>query len=714
MCQILFAEAAFLDLECASSLAPQLAGELKELWLKSGAFKVMVFQLEYVTAYCMLATVDVAWLVTIVCQAEQTDALQTRCPGVALLAGLPYQPFVVRAIAAQHPRLREQASQVWRQATSADRLLPTLRKYWLALPNLGRHPAAVDEGFRQGHCIWVSSLMMTGFREALAAGEALVEAWSTLIADKLDSYAPIMRICLPDNRPQGAECLAGLFQMVAEPCSPSILDALDRCYGPDQPRCPELLTAFWEVVMHTASWLPDPQEPPPNVVSLSGKQVESASGMQPILLYYAVSSLYGLMHKASITMPKPGANAFGKLMRNMFYAPTLKFLMHQQAPSRFMEALARSTARWDGIFAKYEIDKDAISPLAGKLFACMAGQLDSTTSPAAILSLLATLRKVVLVSGDSGFGGLFIAPLARFSILALCPLLPWFSSAPKTQLDRSSDARRQSQPGWYDVNHYTSTWLLPMVLDKLSKARGTELILPCIGEALRVVHRLAATAQLTDAVAPPIVTACAGLLDNMTSQAALDTGEVQRYVASMPEIINAVVGVQPSRARLCAVVQSGLLARLCQLACSWWADEGRRQLFEELSKALLPTVATLLPHGTTGHHLRAVAQPFQAARTNNRNELHDQACKSMVALHLAIFAFNCGPLPYVERARMAALGPGCHNPACQNLQGVCEAELRTKKCSGCNKARYCSAACQKTAWKLHKHVCKTLAKHSGA
>ncbi|KAK9809145.1 hypothetical protein WJX72_010147 [[Myrmecia] bisecta] len=62
----------------------------------------------------------------------------------------------------------------------------------------------------------------------------------------------------------------------------------------------------------------------------------------------------------------------------------------------------------------------------------------------------------------------------------------------------------------------------------------------------------------------------------------------------------------------------------------------------------------------------------------------------------------------LERSRTAALGPGCSNPACQNLEGVTEAELHTRKCSGCVRARYCSAACQKAAWKVHKRVCSTL------
>ncbi|KAK9810209.1 hypothetical protein WJX72_006689 [[Myrmecia] bisecta] len=63
----------------------------------------------------------------------------------------------------------------------------------------------------------------------------------------------------------------------------------------------------------------------------------------------------------------------------------------------------------------------------------------------------------------------------------------------------------------------------------------------------------------------------------------------------------------------------------------------------------------------------------------------------------------------LELARMAALGPGCHNPGCKNMAGATEAELPIRKCSGCKKAHYCSAACQKAAWKVHKRVCKAQA-----
>lgn len=52
----------------------------------------------------------------------------------------------------------------------------------------------------------------------------------------------------------------------------------------------------------------------------------------------------------------------------------------------------------------------------------------------------------------------------------------------------------------------------------------------------------------------------------------------------------------------------------------------------------------------------------------------------------------------------------CSNPVCRNLEGVGdEAGQQGSLCAACRKARYCSKACQKQHWKLHKQVCKTMA-----
>lgn len=67
------------------------------------------------------------------------------------------------------------------------------------------------------------------------------------------------------------------------------------------------------------------------------------------------------------------------------------------------------------------------------------------------------------------------------------------------------------------------------------------------------------------------------------------------------------------------------------------------------------------------------------------------------------------PLP----ARSAV---GCWNPACTNVAGPSELLLKTKKCSKCDLARYCSAACQKQARTREGHrglCCAELAALAG-
>jgi hypothetical protein len=64
-----------------------------------------------------------------------------------------------------------------------------------------------------------------------------------------------------------------------------------------------------------------------------------------------------------------------------------------------------------------------------------------------------------------------------------------------------------------------------------------------------------------------------------------------------------------------------------------------------------------------------------------------------------------------------AISHVCNNPACGNMAGPSEAQLvggRSCICAGCRTARYCGIACQRTAWRQHKPVCKALAAAAAA
>ena len=43
---------------------------------------------------------------------------------------------------------------------------------------------------------------------------------------------------------------------------------------------------------------------------------------------------------------------------------------------------------------------------------------------------------------------------------------------------------------------------------------------------------------------------------------------------------------------------------------------------------------------------------------------------------------------------------------CKNLSGVSEAQMEVHLCAACKRAKFCSLACQKASWKMHKPACK--------
>ena len=50
----------------------------------------------------------------------------------------------------------------------------------------------------------------------------------------------------------------------------------------------------------------------------------------------------------------------------------------------------------------------------------------------------------------------------------------------------------------------------------------------------------------------------------------------------------------------------------------------------------------------------------------------------------------------------------CANPGCLNLRGCSEGRLRSRRCSGCGVARYCSRECQAEDFASHGEVCQQL------
>ena len=68
----------------------------------------------------------------------------------------------------------------------------------------------------------------------------------------------------------------------------------------------------------------------------------------------------------------------------------------------------------------------------------------------------------------------------------------------------------------------------------------------------------------------------------------------------------------------------------------------------------------------------------------------------------------------LEARRLSGPIFGCSNAGCSNFEGNDELELAQacQLCSGCLVARYCSVACQRAAWDVHRAFCKAARAHT--
>ncbi len=68
----------------------------------------------------------------------------------------------------------------------------------------------------------------------------------------------------------------------------------------------------------------------------------------------------------------------------------------------------------------------------------------------------------------------------------------------------------------------------------------------------------------------------------------------------------------------------------------------------------------------------------------------------------------------LEARRLGGPTFGCCHAGCSNFEGESELVLAwtcCKLCSGCLAARYCSTACQRAAWDVHRAFCKAARAH---
>ena len=61
----------------------------------------------------------------------------------------------------------------------------------------------------------------------------------------------------------------------------------------------------------------------------------------------------------------------------------------------------------------------------------------------------------------------------------------------------------------------------------------------------------------------------------------------------------------------------------------------------------------------------------------------------------------------LEELRMTLPSVGCAYPRCRNMATPAEDTLGTLLCAKCGVIQYCSTACQKAHWPVHKAACQS-------
>ncbi len=116
----------------------------------------------------------------------------------------------------------------------------------------------------------------------------------------------------------------------------------------------------------------------------------------------------------------------------------------------------------------------------------------------------------------------------------------------------------------------------------------------------------------------------------------------------------------------------------------------------------------------------AEVAPHLAAEAQPEASLEALRLRTPTLRPVGCWSRGCAPLTPTVLPRMQHCRSGacCRRCPAFSTRGACAGaatcparrrHLRTLLCSGCNAARYCSAACQKAAWRAgHKGACQRL------
>ncbi|KAK9818189.1 hypothetical protein WJX72_008477 [[Myrmecia] bisecta] len=643
-------------------------------------------------------------------------------------------------LAFRHTKLHSADRQLLQDTRPGNLLMRALRKWWLGATT----PEAIladSVDATQNLQQWVASATKTVICTGLGmGGPVFLDAWAATIADKLESFVPMSR--LRDPLPSIEYC-AACFQILSQITgSRHMHRALNNRWGPGRARCPEVLGMLQQALIHVAAWAP-PAKDPQTGRTLPPSEVEHLVHVQVALFLSGLGALYAMLAASDARDQQTGSmhrQSHVSMGSHLFHQPTLDLLMQPNA-TRLIEAVLRTTLRRQAKWAAFgDAEVEAVQIMAAQLSACMCALLAGQARPQATLSVLATLRKVLMATDADAHGNVpRVALIAIESVVEAAvdpkPLgtLEFFAQEMLELVFDNPRIGRTACAGWQPVLAFAAAWLLPELVRKAQGSPAGDAVTYWLGKLSRMVALLASAAALDGATARHICAELAHLIDNRLMQ-----------VVSLPDtltcayiIVGTVIAIANAfpddaglpKEHLDAVVQSGLLRMLSALASRFLTQEDRAALLALLAVRVMPQVLTLLPEAASKSKLQVLSTCFKEADLAALMDIHidptlfglpepakTEALATMAELVEALEA-HCSPahLPDqkaaeadMERSRMAALGPGCSNPACRNSEGVTEAELKTRKCSGCKKARYCSTTCQKAAWKVHKHICSTL------
>ncbi|KAK9809988.1 hypothetical protein WJX72_003027 [[Myrmecia] bisecta] len=708
-----------------------LRGQHGSLWRLQSSYQIMMIQ-SVVTAPLWVQQiyaneVDIQHLVDLVCRVELASASEgltsKHHARTSFLTQLLQTPF------SGHPalaNLQPQARRCLQRAEPDGLLLRALRKSWL-----GTAPGGSPSRFAPGLKLTVEQM----------------QAQMCKSDPMMPGYDPKCMFVLRD-------LLMGCQELGTFPC-------LVQGWGTEQPRAPKLMLTLRDTIVNAAAWTPPkggmgvPADERTHFVANEASQAQ--------ILSDGLQCMYMLAHKDGslpdwVDGSQPAVVDREKALQTTFHDPSLALLMQRGAPI-LVEAILRATARChqDWIDRLNQQYCASIQSMAGGSHGQPHGGPGHPTGN--LVGAGKPSQNPERGGGARQWGGTghWRAGGARHdrrqepagSMLRPSHVHPL---RPRAGGDLHSsmhvDAQAQDTT-WMVVQSHIAAWLLPVILrrvkDEPTFDQGASFVAWLVG-------LLTVNASLGDATAGLV---CKGLADllhcrvllqgSARTPSAESAATARRAVLCALGIVSDLINrpVPPGcnlTARRRAVVQSGLLAQLSKLACLWWAEEDRPASFGLLARAVLPSLAALLPSDAhLGSKLKAVTSCFEGVAVSQLPELagmaayaaslgHPQETRDSSTLTASEAAkaatlsalpglvealeAHCGPADRreagagLERSRMAALGPGCHNPDCQNLAGACEAELPARKCSNCKKTRYCSPACQKAAWRTHKRACK--------